>query len=202
MWEQLFAFVGAAVLLTCSPGPDIIYVLSQSVTNGKKAGILTALGLVLGVLIHTTLIAFGFSLLIRENEILFTIIKVVGALYLCYLAFQAYRSEDSLQTKTLQPVQSRKFILRGFIMNVINPKVILFFLAFFPGFLWNTEDQIITQFYILGGLFMLQAFIIFGAISFLGEKINRFLKRKKHINQTFKWMQILVYLGIGVFILF
>ena len=95
-YEILIAFIGATALLSISPGPDNIYVLMQSITNGKKFGLATVAGLMTGCLVHTTLLALGVSVIIKESEELFFAIKLFGALYLFYLAFQVFRSDDAI----------------------------------------------------------------------------------------------------------
>lgn len=203
MIENLLPFLTAAILLTISPGPDIIYVLVQSMANGKKAGIITTTGLVTGIIIHTTLVAFGVSALIRESENLFFGIKVLGAIYLFYLAFKVAGSNAQINIKENLPQPRKDWSLfrQGFIMNVLNPKVTLFFLAFFPGFLWNTESDFVMQFYILGFLFMLQAFIIFSIVALLAGKISNTLKTYPRSGVTVKWLQVVVFVGLGIFIL-
>lgn len=203
MSDQLIAFLTAAVLLTLSPGPDIIYVLVQSIANDKKAGVITALGLVSGIIVHTTLVAFGMALLIKQTPTIFYGIKILGACYLFYLAFQVFKSNSSLKFSSENVPKKKAFQLfkRGFIMNVINPKVIIFFLAFFPGFLWDPDGNLVLQFYILGALFLLQAFIIFSLVSVLAGTISSRLRNNSKAGKIFKWTQIVVFIGIGIFIL-
>lgn len=204
MLEQVVPFLTASVLLTLSPGPDIVYVLVQGMTNGKKYGIVTTLGLISGIIIHTSLVAFGVSAIIKQSEFLFLIIKILGATYLFYLAWQVYKSDPSINVKA--PVAAGKKELtslfkRGFLMNVLNPKVAIFFLAFFPGFLWEPYGNTVVQFYILGFLFMLQAFIIFSTVAVLAGKISKYLQKHPNSGTVFKWLQIAVFIGIGLFIL-
>ena len=99
MAGELIAFLAAAVLLTLSPGPDIIYVLVQGMTNGKKHGIVTALGLVTGIIIHTSLVAFGISAIIKQSDNLFLMIRLLGAAYLFYLAWKVYKSDSTITVK-------------------------------------------------------------------------------------------------------
>ena len=96
MLEQLIPFLTASILLTFSPGPDIIYVLVRSIAYGAKQGVATAFGLVSGIIIHTSLVAFGVSAIIRQSDTTFLIIKILGALYLLYLAYQVYRSNPEI----------------------------------------------------------------------------------------------------------
>lgn len=204
MLEQLIPFLTASVLLTISPGPDIIYVLVQGMTNGKKYGVITTLGLVSGIIVHTSLVAFGISAVIKQSEVLFLIIKLIGAAYLLYLAYTVYKSDPQIDVGLDAPVQKKDLLSlfkRGFLMNVLNPKVAIFFLAFFPGFLWEPQGNTVYQFYLLGLLFMLQAFIIFSMVAILAGKISNYLQSHPHSGMIFKWLQVVVFVGIAVFIL-
>ncbi|WZL89706.1 LysE family translocator [Salinimicrobium sp. 3283s] len=204
MAGELIAFLAAAVLLTLSPGPDIIYVLVQGMTNGKKHGIVTALGLVSGIIVHTSLVAFGISAIIKQSENLFLMIRLLGAAYLFYLAWKVYKSDSTITVKAPAAEQKKELAAlfkRGFLMNVLNPKVAIFFLAFFPGFLWDPQGNTVYQFYVLGFLFMLQAFLIFAAVAILAGKISVYLQKHPASGQIFKWVQVVVFVGIGVFIL-
>lgn len=202
-YEILLSFIGASMLLTIMPGPDIIYVLVQSMTNGKKYGIVTSLGLVSGIIIHTTLVAFGVSALIKQSENIYFSIKLFGAIYLLYLAYLTYKSDEEL---VLNEKAGRKSLVKlfkqGFIMNVLNPKVSIFFLAFFPGFLYSATQNTVVQFYVLGGLFMLQALLIFSLVSLLSGNFASYLKSHPSFNSKIKWFKIMVFVGIAIFILF
>jgi len=201
--ENLLPFLTASVILTLSPGPDIIYVIVQSLSNGIKAGILTTIGLVSGILIHTSLVAFGVSAIVNESETLFLLIRIMGAFYLFYLAYIVWKSEANINIKTTSDIKTGNFSLlrKGFIMNVFNPKVTIFFLAFFPGFLWDPSGNTVYQFYILGALFIVQAFFIFTSVALLAGKIASYLNKSTRAVVVFKWLQILVFVGIGLFIL-
>lgn len=202
-YEILISFISASVVLTLMPGPDIIYVLLQSISNGKKHGIITALGLVSGVLIHTCLVAFGVSELIKQSENVFLVLKIFGALYMLYLAYTSYFSSKEISIDNKVEKKSLwKLFRQGFIMNVVNPKVSIFFLAFFPGFLYSTTQHIITQFFVLGLIFMLQAFIIFLLVSLLAGNFSNYIKLHPKFNTNLKWIKVLVFLGIALFILF
>ncbi|GHA50854.1 LysE family translocator [Salinimicrobium marinum] len=203
MADQLIPFLTAAILLTVSPGPDIIFVLVQGMANGKKYGLITALGLVSGIIIHTTLVAFGVSAIIRESEMVFVVIKIFGALYLFFLAFKVFRSDPEIAFSA-EGIQGRSFFSlfkQGFIMNVLNPKVTIFFLAFFPGFLWEPEGNTVFQFYVLGFLFMFQAILIFGLVAALAGKISTYLQKHPSSGVVLKWVQVFVFIGIGFFVL-
>ncbi len=203
MIDQLLLFLSVSALLTLSPGPDIIYVISQSMAHGSKSGIATALGLVSGIPIHTTLLAFGLALVIRDHPTVFWVIKMLGAVYLFYLAYTAYQSSEEIQFSAAEGMQSGylKLYKRGLLMNLINPKVIIFFLAFFPGFLWDENENIEFQFYVLGAVFLLQALIIFVIVSFFAAFLSSSLRGNKKFEKVMKGVQIIVFVGIGIYIL-
>jgi threonine/homoserine/homoserine lactone efflux protein len=196
-------FLLASIALTLSPGPDILYVLTQSISNGKKFGIATAAGLVSGILVHTTLIALGVSAVIKQSELIFTGIKIIGACYLLWIAFQVYKAPASIDLKTNNNSKSNLLSLfkQGFIMNVLNPKVTLFFLAFFPGFIDEKSGNVTQQIYLLGFLFMLQAFVIFSLVSILADKLTIFIRSNQNFAVFLKWFQIVVFILIAVLIL-
>ena len=200
----IIPFLTASVLLTFMPGPDIIYVIMQSITNGKKFGIVTALGLVSGIIIHTTLIAFGVAAMIQKSDILFFAIKLFGAAYLFYLAYQVYKSPSKIDMKgdLIHKKSLSSLYKQGFIMNLLNPKVVIFFLAFFPGFIVESEGNIIQQIYILGLLFMLQAFLVFSFVSVISDKLTAFLRGNNKFELYLHWFQIIVFVVIGIYILF
>ncbi|MEN8124549.1 MAG: LysE family translocator [Bacteroidota bacterium] len=200
----IIPFLSASILLTLMPGPDIIYVIMQSITNGKKYGIVTALGLVSGILIHTTLIAFGIAAIINQSEVLFFIIKLLGAFYLFYLALGVYRSTNSMnfENNSIPKKSLKELFKQGFIMNVLNPKVAIFFLAFFPGFIVESKGNITLQIYILGLIFMIQALLIFTIVSVTSAKLTGFLRQNKKFEKIIKWLQIFVFIAIGFYILF
>lgn len=185
-----------------SPGPDNIYVLMQSMVHGKKYGLATVAGLISGCLVHTTLVAFGVSAIIKENDSLFFIIKLFGALYLLYLAFKVFRSKSELKINSdhIPKKNVGQLFKQGFIMNVLNPKVSIFFLAFFPGFLFSESLNTVIQFYVLGFLFMIVSAIIFSTIAILAGSISEYIKHHNRVGLYLKWLQIIVFVGIAIFI--
>nr|WP_255572984.1 LysE family translocator [Hanstruepera marina] len=193
----------ATSALAISPGPDNIYVLTQSVVNGSKYGLATTAGLISGCIIHTTLLAFGVSVIIRESETLFFAIKLLGALYLVYLAYKVYKSSSAIHLSNgYIPKKSLiQLFKQGFIMNVLNPKVTIFFLAFFPGFLFSDTLSTVLQFYVLGFVFMAVSLIIFSFIALLAGKISDYIKSHKNLGFVLKWLQIVVFISIAILIL-
>ncbi|MGB5500332.1 MAG: LysE family translocator [Maribacter sp.] len=202
-YEIIYTFVFASAALAIAPGPDNIYVLMQSVVNGKKYGLATTTGLVSGCLVHTTLLAFGVSAIIKDSDEIYFVIKLFGALYLFYLAYKVFKSDSHLQLSNGEVPKKglMQLFKQGFIMNVLNPKVTIFFLAFFPGFLFSDSLSHIIQFYVLGILFMLVALIVFSLIAILSGSISNYIKGHAKLGLSLKWLQIVVFIGIGLFVL-
>tara|TARA_B100001179_G_C18600780_1_gene410080 strand:+ start:1815 stop:2429 length:615 start_codon:yes stop_codon:yes gene_type:complete len=202
MIDTLLSFSFATLVLAVSPGPDNIYVLSQSLAHGMKSGIATTTGLISGCIVHTSLLAFGVSALITESPNLFYGLKVFGALYLLFLAYKVLRSNGTVSLSGNVPKKtSEQLFKQGVIMNLLNPKVMIFFLAFFPAFLWDPKGEAVLQFYILGVTFMIVSFAVFSIIAILSGSISRLLKRQPKIPIILNWFQIIVFVGIAIFIL-
>jgi len=202
-YNILLAFSLATAVLAISPGPDNIFVLIQSMVNGKKSGFSIIAGLMTGCLVHTSLLAFGVSVLLKQNPEIYYGIKVFGALYLLYLAFTVFKSSSDITLgKTEMGTKSYFNLFRqGFIMNVLNPKVTIFFLAFFPGFLFSEDLNTVVQFYILGILFILVSSVVFAAIATLSGSIGIFIKSNSKLGLYLKWLQIIVFIGLAIYLL-
>ncbi len=182
----LLSFLGAAVVLTLMPGPDNLFVLAQSISQNKRAGIATTFGLCTGILVHTLAAAVGITALVYQSALAFMVFKYAGAVYLLYLAWQAFKEEGGdLRVESKQALEYKKLYKRGVLMNVLNPKVSLFFLALFPQFIdhskeaWDVPYQMVG----LGVLFLIQAFIIFTMISFFAEKVGNWLSKVPQIGR-------------------
>jgi threonine/homoserine/homoserine lactone efflux protein len=177
--SALGLFVVASVLLILAPGPDIIFLVSQSVTMGPRAGFLTALGLACGNLVHTLLAALGISVIFRASPVAFQGLKVAGVAYLLYLAWKALRAKAPASvdpTAGAQPSLQRPaagLFLKGVLMNVLNPKVALFFLAFLPQFVTPESGSVWAQMLLYGVIFTLLVVLIFGAIGLLAGHVTR-----------------------------
>ena len=165
-YEIIITFILSSLALTISPGPDILYVISQGFIKGKKQAIITSLGLTTGLLFHTFLVVIGLSLLLKENEKIFLILKTLGALYFIYLAIKAFLNRQKENKKYQQEIKNISIFKKGLLMNLLNPKVSIFFIALFPNFLFhdNLDSQI--QFTVLGILFWMQANLVFISVSF------------------------------------
>ena len=201
--EILISFIIATASLAISPGPDNIFVLIQSITYGKKQGMAIVCGLISGCIIHTTFVAFGLSTFIKSNTELLFVLKLLGAGYMLYLAYIVFKSTDVIKTNATSTKNKSLVDLfkQGFIMNVINPKVSIFFMAFFPAFLFSETHSLVAQFYTLGFLFMTTSFLIFSILVFFSNSVGSTLKSNTRFGVVLKWAQITVFLGIAIFIL-
>ena len=176
-------FIIASLLLIVAPGPDLTFLITQSFNHGAKAGILTALGLASGNLVHTAAAALGISVIIQASEIAFTGLKYAGVGYLLYLTYQSLTSfnpnSSNQNQKTLNNGYA-SFYKKGLLLNVLNPKIALFFLAFLPQFVPSTSTQQHYFIIFLGIIFTIMVVIIFGSISFLVSRVNNII----HINSV------------------
>ena len=196
------SFLGASVILTLMPGPDNIFVLTESLTKGQRNGVAISLGLSFGVLIHTMAVATGLSIIIQKSAIAFSVIKYMGAAYLFYLAYKAFRENKpsihwSTHTTEAKSQKLMPLIKKGFLMNVLNPKVSLFFIAFLPQFITKNGMNITLQMLVLGAIFMVQALLIFSGIAILSGKLTRYVTASGFWNIT-KWSKIAVLSLLGI----
>jgi len=202
MLQTLLSFIIATLVLAFSPGPDNIFVITQSIVYGKKYGLATVCGLMTGCIMHTSIVAFGVSEIIKNNETIFFTIKILGACYLLFLAYKVFKggSEITINTKAVQKKSVKQLFFTGFWMNVLNPKVTLFFLAFFPSFLFSDVLASVYQFYILGFIFILVSFSVFSSLALLSGSITTKIKEQGKIGKYLKWMQIIVFVSIALLI--
>jgi threonine/homoserine/homoserine lactone efflux protein len=194
----LFGFLCASMALTVSPGPDNIFVMTQGITRGRKAAIVTALGMCSGITVHTTAAAFGISAIFYSSAAVFNLVKYAGAGYLLYLACKAVRSSGATVPLNSENLPVAALFRRGFIMNVLNPKVALFFLAFLPQFVDPAGGQLPLQMVLLGTVFMLQAVAIFSLIGWFSGTVGRQLLAKPHLAKHFDRLTAGVFVGLGL----
>jgi threonine/homoserine/homoserine lactone efflux protein len=191
MNTEILFFLISSISLTLMPGPDILFVISQSISKNKTTGILISLGLCTGLLIHTMLLVFGFSSIISNNYFLF---KLFSSFYMLLLMTQEINLLPKIYSNKSNYKPNSPY-LKGLIMNLINPKVILFFIAFFPAFLFSKTLDLKIQFTILGLIFFAQALIIFISVSYLSKRIfNLFNITSKSLKISY--IKSLIYLII------
>ena len=187
--ETLIAFFTTSVLLAIIPGPDNIFVLTQSIFQGKKSGLIIMLGLCTGLIFHTLAVILGVAVIFQTSIFAFTILKIIGAMYLLYLAWQIFKAgNQKIDTKNNNAnIDYKKLYYRGIIMNITNPKVSIFFLAFLPQFTNPNLGSIPLQMLLLGILFLIAALLVFSLIALysakLGKTINKSDKSQKILNK-------------------
>lgn len=197
--STLFAFLGAAIILTIMPGPDNLFVLAQSITQDKKAGIATSLGLCTGLLVHISAAVLGISAIIYQSTIIFSIVKFAGAAYLLYLAWQSFRAKGDPFSLQQQSVQAYvKLYKKGILMNILNPKVSLFFLALLPQFVHPSQGHVALQMLILGIVFLVQALVLFILFSLFAGKVRNLIIGQPAIAKRLNMIQGILFTFIGI----
>ena len=180
----LTLFSGTSLLLALAPGPDNLFVLTQSALRGSLAGLVVTVGLCTGLLVHTTAVTLGVAAVLQTSPLAFNLLKYAGAAYLVYLAWSALRTEPAVSTNTGMGASGLwPYYLRGIGMNVTNPKVTLFFLAFLPQFTKPENGWLPLQLITLGGVFIAATLLVFGTISLLAGRIGHWLRRTPRAQQ-------------------
>lgn len=193
--DQILLFFISSLALTLMPGPDILFVINQSVED-KKSGLLVAFGLCSGLVVHTLVLAIGLSAIIEQNDNVIMFFKYFGSFYLFYLASQEFKKDIVTSER-----KRENFYLRGVYMNLINPKVLIFFLAYFPNFLFSDTISISYQFIILGVIFIFQALIVFSTASLASNRLISILKVDVK-NKKIVYLKSFIFVLIGLSILF
>ena len=193
--DQILLFFISSLALTLMPGPDILFVINQSIED-KKSGLLVAFGLCSGLVVHTLVLALGLSAIIEQNNNVIMFFKYFGSVYLFYLASQEFKKVSVTSER-----QKENFYLRGVYMNLINPKVLIFFLAYFPNFLFSETISISYQFIILGAIFIIQALIVFSIVSLASNRLISILKVDVK-NKKIAYLKSFIFALIGLSILF
>ncbi|MCT4638837.1 MAG: LysE family translocator [Bacteroidales bacterium] len=201
--QIIISFLTASVLLTIMPGPDNLLVITESITNGKRKGTALATGLSLGCIIHTIAASTGLALIIKQSDMAFNIIKYAGAAYILYIAWKAATEKVQTIDNTVKKSDKGAFsmVKKGFIMNILNPKVSLFFIAFLPQFISDNGFSITLQMLILGIIFMTQTALIFTLFAQISGNLNRYLDKPSFWNYT-KWIKTSVLIIIGILLIF
>jgi threonine/homoserine/homoserine lactone efflux protein len=198
--ETILAFIGASVVLCFVPGPDNIFVLTQSAIRGWKVGVLTTLGLCSGLIVHTSLVALGVSVIFQTSEVAFQGLKIIGACYLVFLAYRATRSTKIDLRDSDEP--NKSFYLTGVVMNITNPKVAIFFLVFLPQFVNTDSGYVSIQMFMLGLIFILCALCVFSFIAYLSSFLKPILAKSPTIAKKLNIFAAFVYIALALNLLF
>jgi len=185
-WSHLLPFMAAAIALNLTPGADMTYVLSRSLAQGKAAGLASALGIFTGSAVHTLLAAVGVAALIAASAIAYQVLIWVGAAYLVYLAIKLWREDtglDALQKR--KPASLTRIWLEGTLVNLFNPKVALFILAFLPQFTDPARGHVWAQILVLGTLFNISGTLVNAGVALAAGSLAERLRQRPGIK---RWM--------------
>ena len=197
--EIVMTFFMASVLLGLAAGPDNIFVLTQSTLHGRRAGLIVTLGLCTGLIVHSLAVAFGAAAIFQSSELAFTLLKFAGAAYLLYLAWGIFRAPPaSLDTRAVSGPTGWALYRRGIIMNITNPKVSIFFLAFLPQFPDPSRGSVALQIICLGGLFILATILVFGAVAITAGRLRAWLMRSARTQLWINRLAGAVFVGLAL----
>ena len=206
--ENYWGFILTGILLNITPGSDTMYIITRSVSQGKKAGLYSVLGVVSGILVHTVLAALGLSIILAKSPLAFTIVKYIGASYLCYLGFKMLVSKsDSVIADSLpddekltlpKSLDYKKIYKQGMLTNTFNPKVALFFIAFFPQFIDPSYAHSTLSFLILGLTFALTGLVWCLCLALLASRFSQKLRENPAIESMLNKFSGVVFIGLGI----
>jgi len=192
-------FIGVSWALIISPGPDMFYVITRGMVHGRRAGMLSAIGVVCGILVHTTAAAFGLTLLLQTSAFAFLLVKFIGAAYLLYLGIRAWRDKSTFRLQTSVPVAKPGVLFwQGVLSNVLNPKIAIFFLAFLPQFVDNGSSQVMLQMVILGITFACFGLCFLLVVGYSSGTIGRWLTVRPQYAQFLQRLAGGILIGLGI----
>lgn len=196
---KFILFVGVSWALIITPGPDMLYVITRGMAHGRRAGILSAFGVIGGILVHTTAAAFGLTLILQTSASAFLIVKYLGAIYLLSLGVKAWRDKTTvrLQAPTVG-VSSRALFWQGVLSNVLNPKIAIFFLAFLPQFVDKGSSQGTLQMVILGLTFAFFGLCFLLVVGYLSGAVGGWLTRRPDYARGLQRLAGTILMGLGV----
>lgn len=204
--ENYLGFMAASLLLNVTLGSDSMYIITRSVSQGNKAGMYSVLGVISGILVHTLLAALGLSILLANSPLAFTIVKYIGASYLCYLGFKMLTSKRDAplaeqlneKSKLAKTLDYFKIYKQGMLTNTLNPKVALFFLAFFPQFVDPSYAHSTLSFLILGLTFAVTSLIWCMCLALLASRFSQKLRENPKIESVLNKISGMVFIGMGI----
>ena len=202
--ENFYLFLSVSLLINLSPGPDMLYTAARSLSQGTKAGILSALGIFSGCLVHTTAAVFGLSKIIQDSVFLFSIIKYAGAAYLIFLGMRSFFRKPKTQSNIvkLEPISYKKIYFQGVITNVLNPKVAIFFLSFLPQFIDPQSLFLKEQIAFLGLWFDVQGTLILVLVALVTGYFQMMLQKNKAFWNWQEKITGLILVALGIKMLF
>lgn len=197
--STIYVFSVAAALLALTPGADMLYIATRSAAQGRAAGVVSALGVHTGVLVHTLAAALGLSALIAASAAAFSLIKYAGAAYLVYLGIHTLLSKaETLEVEGVTRLKLRDVYFQGVITNVLNPKLILFFLAFLPQFVDPARGSVTLQLVLLGLLSVAVMLPIDLGVALFSSAVSGVVRGRGGLQKVGKWATGGVFIALGV----
>ncbi len=196
--HSLILFLAAGLALNIAPGPDMLYVAARGASEGRSAGIVSALGIGAGTLVHITLVALGLAALLSAVPVAYTLVRIGGAAYLIYLGVRAFGTHASLATRPLEPASLAAIFRQGVITNVLNPKVALFFLAFLPQFVDPSRGNPVLQIVALGLLFDTTGTLVNLAVAVGSSRAAARLRRNSRAGTLLQKVTGVLFIGLGL----
>jgi threonine/homoserine/homoserine lactone efflux protein len=193
-----FTFLFAALMLNIAPGPDMLYVIGRSVGQGRRAGVVSALGVFVGCWVHILAAAFGIAALLRSSPLAFNLVRYAGAAYLIYLGIRMVVKRTDLASQQLEPEKLGSIFRQGAITNMLNPKVAIFFLAFLPQFIDARRGSVVPQILFLGLIFNVGGTLVNLAVAYAGGTLGELLRRNQRWARLQQWFTGLVFVGLGL----
>ena len=192
-------FIGISWALIIAPGPDMFYVITRGMAHGRKAGMLSAIGVICGILVHTTAAALGLTLVIQSSVFAFLLVKYVGAAYLLFLGVKTFRDKStfSLHSPT-STMNSLTLFWQGVLSNVLNPKIAIFFLAFLPQFVDKGGSHMALQMVILGLTFAIMGLCFLLVVGYSSGTVGGWLTRRPHYAQYLQRLAGGILIGLGI----
>ena len=195
--STIAAFAAAAVLLLLIPGPAVLYILNRSVSDGRQAGIAAAAGLSIGNSVHALAAAAGLSAVLATSAAAFDTVKWLGAGYLVYVGVRTLFTKPVVVADDRQPVSARRSFVQGVVVNVLNPKVALFFLSFLPQFIDPSSGRPGLQALVLGMEFVVIGFCTDSTYSLIASSLRHVLLRGRTLPFVQRWVAGTVFIGLG-----
>jgi threonine/homoserine/homoserine lactone efflux protein len=196
--DKLALFIFSSLALLVVPGPAVLYIVTRSLSQGRTAGVVSALGVNSGALVHTFAAALGLSAILVSSSVAFNVVKYVGAAYLIYLGIRQFFQKGVLEDIQIKHDSLQKIYWQGLLVSIFNPKLALFFFAFLPQFIDPTRGNAMVQMLGLGLLFVFLAACSDGVYALLSSQLGRFLAKNSHFAKRQKYLTGSVYVGLGV----
>jgi threonine/homoserine/homoserine lactone efflux protein len=197
--QQILLFSAASVVLAVTPGPDILYVITRGMTQGRSAALSAAAGFSLGNIAHTAFAVLGLSAIVMSSVTIFTVIKLLGAAYLIYIGWKTFTAKGASlnggDTKVLSP---KSIFIQSITANMLNPKVALFFIAFLPQFVRAENGSAAGQMAVFGMLFIVCTFIVFGVCGILAGFIGDYLKKNEKAGTLMNRIAGVILMALGL----